>query len=296
MHDGRMNEVLDGLLKKINFLMLTEMDDDDVGVSASAPPSGGTSLPTVTPTYVPTGTAGTKEYMEYNPIVGAAIDAELRNITTVYGNCISNITSSTRVYTVPATPTYPAIHDLIELVETRVASSATTPIDTTPQVDDLGRIFVSGVVDNMINTGNLGYAKTTAHIDNASLKAALELEIKKAFDIFKPTLINDLNAWVKKTQDHLFTRPTRGTSKGDIKKDYDNGPGSKPVKIIKRVSDIKEDADLYITLYSLYDKNTAVYPDGRSGSTGKGTKKRRSAADGRKKKRKAADGRSKRRK
>jgi hypothetical protein len=293
MHDGRMNEVLDGLLKDIDFLMLTEMDDDDVGVSASAPSSGGTSLPTVTGSYVPTGIASTKEYRVYNPIVGAAIDAELQNITTEYVNCISNITSSVRVYTVPATPTYPAIHDLIELVETRVASSATTAVDTTTHVDDLRSTFSSRVADHIINTGNLGYALTTAYTDDTSLKAALELEIENAFNIIKPTLINNLNGWVTRTQSFL-SRPsfTRGTFKADIKKDYDNVSGFKPIRIITtQVGYIKKDADLYIALYSLYDNNTAVYPDGRSGSK----KRQRSAADGRKK-RKAADGRSKKKK
>jgi hypothetical protein len=295
MHDGRLNEVL----SKINFLMLTEMEYDDVGVSA--PSSGGTSLPTVTPTYVPTGTATSKEYREYEKKVKDAIDAELVLISTAYQGCYSNITKSATGYAVPLTPTYPAIHDLINLVETRVASGDLTPVDTTTQVDDLRGTFANRVADYSINNG-LDYTKTTTHGDNTSLQFALVIEIENAFDKIKPTLITNLNGWVKRTQDYLSnlsttTGSSRGSSKADIKKDYDNVTGYKPIRIIKtHVGYIKEDADLYIALYKLYDNNTPFYPDGRSGSTGKGTKKKRSAADGRKKKRKAADGRSKRRK
>jgi hypothetical protein len=255
----------------------------------------------VTGPYVPTGTATSKEYREYNPIVGAAIDAELVVISTAYQGCYSNITSSSGVYTVPATPTYPAIHDLINLVETRVANNDSTTVDTTTQVDDLRSTFSSRVADHITNTGNLNYTLTKTYTDNGTLQFALIMEIESAFDKIKPVLINNLNGWVTRTQDYLSNLSTtpgssRGSSKADIKKDYDNVTGYKPIRIIKtQVGYIKEDADLYIALYKLYDNNTAVYPDGRSGSTGKGTKKKRSAADGRKK-RKAADGRSKKKK
>lgn len=270
IQDGRMGEVLDGLLSNIDFEMMTEMDDD-VGVDVQRA------------AYTPTGSSTSKEYVEYNQIVEAAIQAEITKIKKEYASCISTITSTGGTYTIAASVNYTPIKDLLTLIETLVSTGAT--VDTTSEVDALKAIFVENVASHIMTSLDLSKSSSV------DLKRDLMAILSTAFDKIKPDVITATNAWVSATQTYLKSGITRGTSQRDIKKDYNNVSGSKLPKITEdKLKTIHTNADLYVDLYKLYDQNIPFFPDGSSRAR---NKSRRSDGRGKKYKKKA-DGRSKR--
>lgn len=304
MHDGRMNEVLDGLLKNIDFLMLTEMDYDDVGVSA---PSSGRPVvtasalssvrlrsapaPTVVPPYTPNGASTSIEYTKYHDTILGLITFELGRISADYTNITENVTYSTGNYIVPSA-TYTSIHDVFQLIEDRVKAKTANTADTTTIVEQLNQELAVHLKDALAFTSGFDISLSS---DPPNFDTKLNGIIKTALDVIKPDLITALNTYVRSVQTQLTpsTGNTRVQQKAKIKDQYSRLTGKKLPDIIKTELDkVVEQSDLYINLYKLYDNMT--YPDGAKRRKADGRKKR-SASDGRKK-RKAADGRSKRRK
>ena len=192
--DGRMDDVLDGLLKDIDFLMMTDMDDDEVGYTAptaaaaiapgstptpgstpapgSTPGSGSTPAPAPAPAPAPTpaptpapGPTEADKIIKLKSSVDPKVTDYINQLTTNYNSVILDVTSNPKKYkSVQQIGVLTIINSLIDLIEEGIVNNYTpTPPapappaapDTTLIVDSIIRYFKSILLSSLPSNSNL---------------------------------------------------------------------------------------------------------------------------------------------
>lgn len=305
--DGRMDDVLDGLLN-IDFLMMTDMDDDEVGYTAPTAAAAIAPGSTPTPTPAPIISEGDK-IIKLKNFVDPVVTLYISDLSTNYNGIISKMDLSRTPYKSKIGLEETINNSLIDLIEEGVVNvypptTASSPVDTVAIVNDLLNVsnnlfqqILLALPDSTMSTSS----SFTTHINQA---------FDDAFTTYKASIIADMNTYVEAQrlalnsaanlgpkvnrikQTKKVSGSTRATSEEERQQQMANYYAVVTKTIpnkIKEVLDIVLDDDLYKRLITIYDNPSMTWTDGgRRKSDGR---RKRKSADGRK--RKSVDGQRK---